>query len=338
MSGKKLIKDIKVIAEIASAHNGSLTNLEKLSNAAISSGADYLKYQIFENKFLCHNSSKYFKGLKKIQISRKNWSKIINKYKKKINLILEPFDEYSYEFCKIFKNSVDIKISSSEQDNLALIIDAQKNFKKIFFNISGYRNKELHKLLNILNKFKKKVIFMYGFQDFPTNIHKVRFELLEDLKKKNLVTGYADHSDTYDKILTYYSTIIAITKGVSFIEKHITLKRRQKLPDYISSFEKNEFEDYINYIKFFKDISTNEKYSAEEKKYKDEMGKHAVLKNQKEKNQILSLNDLIFLRTNYKGLKRRDLFKKTKLKKIIFLKNCKSNSVIKKNYIKIAQS
>tara|TARA_B100000965_G_C19575062_1_gene750956 strand:+ start:614 stop:1630 length:1017 start_codon:yes stop_codon:yes gene_type:complete len=335
MNGKKSTKDIKIIAEIASAHNGSLKKLDKLSKVAISSRADYLKYQIFDNKFLCHRSSKYYKGLNKIEISKKNWTKIINKYRGKIKLILEPFDEDSYKFCKKFKNSVDIKISSSEQDNLPLIRDAEKSFKKIFFNISGYRNNETIKILNKFIKSKKKFVFMYGFQDFPTNIYNIRFNLLKNLKNFSFTTGYADHSDTNNNFLTYYSSVIAINNGVKFIEKHITLKRKQKLPDYISSFEKKEFKNYITYIKNFNRISLNNTYSLKEKKYRDEMGKHAVLKYSKKKNQKLFLNDLIFLRTNYKGFKRFNFYKKGKFKKIKFLKNCDSNSILKKTDIRI---
>ena len=81
MSGKKLENNIKIIAEIASAHNGSSNILNKLSKLAITAKSDYLKFQIFKNQSLCHNSSKYFKGLNKIEISYKEWEKTHNHFR-----------------------------------------------------------------------------------------------------------------------------------------------------------------------------------------------------------------------------------------------------------------
>ena len=48
MSGKKLENNIKIIAEIASSHNGSIKALKKISDIAVKQNADYLKFQIFK--------------------------------------------------------------------------------------------------------------------------------------------------------------------------------------------------------------------------------------------------------------------------------------------------
>ena len=42
-----LVKKVKVICEIASAHSGKKTELFKLIDQALSTKADYLKFQIF---------------------------------------------------------------------------------------------------------------------------------------------------------------------------------------------------------------------------------------------------------------------------------------------------
>ena len=41
----------------------------------------------------------------------------------------------------------------------------------------------------------------------------------------------------------------AIDLGVNYIEKHVTLDREEKKPDYISSFEINEYNEYVKYFK-----------------------------------------------------------------------------------------
>ena len=140
------------ISEIASSHNGKIEDVIKLSNLHLKSKSNFLKYQIFKTENLYPKKEENFKIYKKIEISYKNWLKIINKYKKKTNLILEPFDEESYQFCKKF---VSIKISTSESDNLNVITDVVKNLKKIFINLSGFTDQEINL---ILSKLKKKFI------------------------------------------------------------------------------------------------------------------------------------------------------------------------------------
>ena len=127
---------------------------------------------------MCHKKSKYFKGLNKIEIDHKS-GKIMKKYEKKISLILEPFDEESYFFCKKFNKNF-IKISSSEQDNQMIIKDAVKSFESFHKYFRLFSN-EIQRKFGHLNK--NKIILMYGYQNFPTNLSKTRFKIIDELKK-----------------------------------------------------------------------------------------------------------------------------------------------------------
>ena len=97
--GSKLTK-VKFITEIASTHDGSEKEFNKLLKKIKLIKDDYIKFQIFENSELCHQSSKLYKGLKKIELPLTFWEKVIKKNKGKKNIILEPFDEKSYIFSK----------------------------------------------------------------------------------------------------------------------------------------------------------------------------------------------------------------------------------------------
>ena len=83
--GEKLIKT-EFIAEIASTHNGSVKELNKLIKQIIKGSSDYIKFQIFNNDQLCHKSSSLCKSLKKIEIKKKHWKKIILNARKKKKL------------------------------------------------------------------------------------------------------------------------------------------------------------------------------------------------------------------------------------------------------------
>jgi len=329
-----LIKKISIIAEIASTHNGSFSRLKKLINKSIEAKTDYLKFQIYKNKYLCHETSKFYDELKRIEISHEKWSKIIMKYKNKVKIILEPFDEVSYLFCKKFKNFTDLKISSSEHDNLYLIDDSLKNFKRVFFNISGKSKQELDYYLFRYSNYKKKLIFLYGYQSFPTKIENLRFGVLKYIKQKGFKVGYADHCSTDTNLDSYIASLVSIYYGAEYLEKHFTLDRIKKFPDYLSSFEFSEFRNYINFFKLNIKNFSNLRLAADEKNYTNQMGKYAVLIKDKSKNQLLKKQDIIFLRTGNQGLKRSDLFVINKSKKIYLRKNCKKNEILDKDQLR----
>ena len=305
MNGKRY-NNIKFISEIASTHNGSEKELTQLIKLLNRSRTDYIKFQIFEADELCHKTSKMYQGLKKVEIIKKQWKKILaKKFNKEI--ILEPFDENSYKFCKNYKKNFLIKIPASEHHNDNMIYDSVLNFKKVFFNFSGFNLKEINQFIKKFNKYKKKFVLMYGFQSFPSNPKDLRLGIIKKINNFGYHTGYADHSLTDDKIITYLLTSKAIDFGVNYIEKHVTLDRRKKKPDYISSFEINDFDEYVSYFKKDHIVKFKETTSFMEKKYCDIMGKFAVSKSKLLKDTTINLKNLKFLRTNDGGLSKKEI-------------------------------
>lgn len=330
--GSKLT-NIKFITEIASTHDGSIKEFNKLIKKIKLIKGDYIKFQIFENSELCHESSKLYQGLKKIELPITFWEKAIRQNKKKKNIILEPFDEKSYIFSKKFKKDVLIKISSSEHDNDWMILDAIKNFKKVFINISGYDLKDILKLFKKTKNSKSKIILMYGFQSFPSNPEDLRLNILKKITKTGYKAGYADHSDTSNLVGSYLSTARAIDFGATFIEKHVTLNRSKKKPDYVSSFNPLDLFQYMNFFKNdYRKFQTNrDQISKKEIQYCHVMGKYAVSRRDLSASENLKYNDIKFLRTGSKGLDRHEISIFIKKKSSIKIK-IKKNSLIKANH------
>ena len=62
---------------------------------------------------------------------------------------------------------------------------------------------------------------MYGYQSYPTNKNEIRFNLFDYYKKNRFVFGYADHTFYKNNSDLLILSLIAITKGSQYIEKHI---------------------------------------------------------------------------------------------------------------------
>jgi len=328
MRGHKLNKNVKFIAEIASSHNGSDKNFLKLVNFLINSEVDLIKIQVFKLNDLAHRTYKFYKTLKKINLNFKlieKSLKIILKKKKKV--ILEPFDEKSYSFCKKFRDKVYLKISISEIDNETIFKDALNNFKKIFVSISGNKEKEIKKLLKTNSKYKKRIIPTYGFQSFPTNYKDLRLSIIKKIKKLTKNICYADHT-TADSFVLNLSTISkSIECGANYIEKHITLDRFKNYPDSDSSLDLDQFNDLLKFFKI--NIPVKSKLSSAEKKYSIVMKKYAVIFNNIKKGSKIFLKDIKFLRTNFKGIEKNNL---EKFKNIKAKKNLKKNEILEKKF------
>ena len=294
----------KFISEIASSHKGRKKILEDLSIKHLKTKSNYLKYQIFKTKNLYPKNHKNFKRFKKIEINYKDWNKVINSFKNKTNLILEPFDEESLNFCKKFKKKVFIKLPTTECDNLKLVKTAIINFKKVFLNISGYKFETIKKIVDskTVLKNKKKIILMYGFQSYPTKNSLLRFNLFDFFKKRGFKYGYADHSKHgINKNLIKSCKFAIFKKKCDYVEKHICENISTKPNDYISSIEVEDFDNFLKELVkskkniFFKHAKTR---SKEEKKYAVNMQKYASVTKNINKHKILEFNNLKFLRSN----------------------------------------
>ena len=269
---------LEFITEIASTHRGNINTVKTIFNNHLKSNSNYIKFQLLNTSELYAANSKKYKQFKKLEIKMSLIENLIFKYYNKTKIILEIFDEKSYQFAKKFSKKVYLKISCSEADNIKLIVDACKNFRKIFINFSGYELDEINKILKKINKYKKKIVLLYGFQSYPSSFDDLRYELFDYFDKKKFIFGYSDHTyfKNYNELIL--STSVAIAKGAKIIEKHVCINQKSKPPDYISALEFKKFNKYIIDIKqIFSSICRNSfELSAKELKYKNTMRKFLI--------------------------------------------------------------
>ena len=324
------------ITEIASAHMGDINLVKYITDIHEKSNADYIKYQIFKATNLFSKKNKNFKNFKKLEISFLKWEKIIKSYSKKNKIILEPFDTDSYYFCKKFKKNVNIKISSSESDNIAVINDAIKNFRKVFINISGLGLKKILKLINNLKGNKKKIVFMYGFQSYPTKKKNLRFNYFNILRKKGFEYGYADHSRHGLNLSAINLCSNALkTFKCKYLEKHVCHDINQKPNDFVTSINVNDIDKFIDHVDLANKkirMSTSNKISNDEINYFLKFSKFAFAKKRMLKNNKINFKNIKFLRSNadLPGLTRLDLIDK---KEIFVKKEINKDEQIFSNYL-----
>ena len=287
-----------VIAEAGVNHNGNLKIAKKLVDVAKLARADYVKFQSFShNKLVTNKAAKanYQKSnsnrsetqtemLKKLELSIKEHSKLINYCKKKkIKFLSTAFDIDNLKF--LIKNKIDfIKIPSGEITNLPLLKYISTKNKKILLSTGASTLKEIEKALKILKKNKKKNITVLQCNSaYPTLIKDLNLNILKTFRKKfNCNIGISDHS------LSIIAPSCAVALGATIVEKHFTLNRKMRGPDHKSSLEPKELAKMIDNIREIEVALGN--------------SKKIVTKSEKENRKIIR-KSLVASKNIYKGQK-----------------------------------
>ncbi len=230
-----------LVAEIGWNFLGNINLAKKMIVSAKKSGADAVKFQIWNPKFLKKgkwDNDGRRRIYEKAQLTQKKYLEL-KKFSKK-NSIKCFTSVFNIDGLKLAKSSKDswIKIPSHEAYNFVLIKDALKNFKKVIISAGCLKKNELQKLIRLINskkKYKVKTTLLHCVSSYPLTAENCNFFKFKYLKSKFHDVGYSGHLDGIE------DAVYALFNGATLIEKHFTTNR--KLPGRDNKFALN-YEDF----------------------------------------------------------------------------------------------
>lgn len=237
---------MKVIAESAFNHNGSIDYLFQLAGAAKYADADYFTVQVMNaREFSVKDYSKYEIYIDN-EISTKQWITVFD-HCKRIGIEVIPcvLDEKSFDFCyelgfRLIKihatdivNEPFLKILASKTDCRYLLETQVATNFDIRFAIN-YIGEQIECLLN-------------GYSNYPTEIEDLNINVIDTFRMEyGYKTGFADHSTDVSEI-----PLMLLAKGCDYLEKHITISRNNRNFDWQVSLYPNEFKAMVAKIKHY---------------------------------------------------------------------------------------
>ena len=295
---------IKIIAEIGVNHDGSLAKAIKLVRLAKKIGADVVKFQAFDANKLCKvdapktfhqklNIPKkitQFEMLKKLELKPADFLKIFKLCKKlNIEFLCTPYDLGSVDLLeKLGVKSY--KVSSQDLVDFQLHERIIKTGKTVILSTGASSFLEIEKTINFYKRKKhEKIILMHCLSNYPCSLSNLNLSLIKKLDKKFKYTvGFSDHSNSMD------AAKIAIAFGASIVEKHFTLNKKDSGPDHSSSFDPNDFKEYIKGIRQAEKMIgfPEKKIHKEEISFRKFARKSITLNKNLKKNHILTISDL----------------------------------------------
>jgi N,N'-diacetyllegionaminate synthase len=243
--------DIELVAEIANAHQGNILEAIELTESLSNNGAKAVKYQIYTGEELLVPDHPRYQHFVDQSFSEIQWNELISCAKSLgLRVYADVFGLDSLQIARKHEIS-GLKIHSSDTTNYQLLSELCPSDGIVLLSAGGSTPSEIQYALEILrNKSISDFCLLHGFQAYPTHLSDTklnRIKELNDIFGPSLKYGYMDHVDG----ATPYSLILpllALPYGISYIEKHVTLRRERQGVDYFSSLEPQEFARFQQYL------------------------------------------------------------------------------------------
>jgi N-acetylneuraminate synthase len=248
---------VYVIAEAGVNHNGDVALAEQLVDVAAASGADAVKFQLFDPDELASShapKADYQKKagatgsqvdmLKSLTLPHDAYAKLAKRARtKQIDFIVTPFDALSARF--LVDLDVDaIKIPSGEITNLPFLkqVAALNTFTIISTGMSTIE--EVQSATQPFTDQHVPYALLHCVSSYPAPADQIHLRAMETLRSHfHVPIGYSDHSEGAAV------AIAAVSLGAKIIEKHFTLDRTLPGPDHAASLEPDELHSMIRDIR-----------------------------------------------------------------------------------------
>ncbi len=303
------MKKVYIVAEIGCNHNGSKELAKKMVDEAKKCGVDAVKFQTFNSSLLISkyaDKAEYQKRTtgenesqlemtRKLELSHEDYL-YLRDYA--ISLGLEvfstAFDFESIAFLEKEKQKI-WKIPSGEITNLPYLekIGSIEIENKLIILSTGMSTiEEIKKAIEILqSKKKNRIIILHCNTEYPTPDEDVNISAIQDLQEHfpNYEIGFSDHS------VGCIGAIMAVSYGISFIEKHFTLDKNFPGPDHKASATPQELKELVENVKRAEIIYGTgiKKVTTSEAKNKKIARKSIIAKKKIKKGEIFTEDNLI---------------------------------------------
>lgn len=293
--------NVRTIAEIGQAHDGSLGFAHSYLDALKNTGITDIKFQIhiadaessdkekFRKKFSYEDKTRY-DYWKRIEFTKEQWFGLFEHCKKnKFNFIASPFSMEAVNLLKKLGCRT-YKIASGEVNNYLMIDNIIKQKKEIILS-SGLSNfQELDKTVKRIKKNKINLSILQCTSEYPSNFKTIGLNVIKEMKNRYKVpTGLSDHSGEINTLLA------ATALGAELMEFHVTFSKKSFGPDSSSSIEISKVKELIesiNYIHNCVKYKVNKSNLKINMKVKKMFSKSLAINKNLHKNHKIKIEDL----------------------------------------------
>jgi N-acetylneuraminate synthase len=275
-----------LIAEIGINHNGDINLAKRLIDEAKNAGFDAVKFQkrtidkVYSQEDLnTLRDSPWGKTQREqkegLEFGEKEYD-IIDTYckQKKIDWFASAWDIESLNFLDKYNLKYN-KIASAMIVDKNFLDQVSKKGKYTFISTGMSTLEDIEQAVKIFKNNFCDFELMHCVSTYPCKPEDVNLNVIDSLKKKfNCKVGYSGHENGV------VISLAAFVKGVSSIERHITLDRTMYGSDQSASLEIRGMNELVSGIKKIKIALGNDeigKINEDEKKIAQKLRKHLMI-------------------------------------------------------------
>ncbi len=255
--GRKVI----VIAEAGVNHNGDAVLAERLVDAAVAAGADFVKFQTFSADRLVTQQAKkadyqraatgsaesQYEMLRRLELGQDAHFRLAEYCASKgIGFLSTAFDEQNLDFLVSLGIPL-IKVPSGEITNLPYLRRVAHYAKPVVLSTGMATMGEIDDALTVLETGgvnRSQVTVLHCTTEYPAAMADVNLRAMQTIGDTfGVAIGYSDHT------LGIEVPIAATAMGATIIEKHFTLDKTLPGPDHRASLEPQELAAMIAAIR-----------------------------------------------------------------------------------------
>ncbi len=238
------------IAEIGLNHNGSEDLAIKMIEVAASSGANAVKFQMYQtNLFIDREASlpssvkgSLYDFFKNFELTKESWKKLkICAEKNKVDFLCSVFDNESLNFYHYELKQKIVKVASTDINNHLLLKEIQSLNMKYILSTGASEEREIQETIK---KFGKPLALLQCVSHYPAKESEYNLSLLPFWKDKyDCIVGISDHC-IHNKV-----SLASFFFGCQIIEKHFTIDRTLPGPDQSLSITPKELKKFLEDLK-----------------------------------------------------------------------------------------
>jgi len=235
-----------IIAEAGVNHEGSFLAAKKMVQVAAEAGADAVTFQHIVDSEL---NTKH-RGPK--NLTWRKWLLPPREIKELFSLAKK--NKLLCTACVIDTKSVDeivnygadfFKIVSGDITNIPFLKYCARKGLPLFISTGAASLGEIETAISaVKSQGNDKIVLYHTNTNYPTPRREINLRVLPTLQNAfGEITGFCDHTEGY------LAPLIATALGAKVIEKHFTLDRNRKGPDYQVSLEPGELKEMIHQLR-----------------------------------------------------------------------------------------
>jgi N-acetylneuraminate synthase/N,N'-diacetyllegionaminate synthase len=245
-----------VIAEGGVNHNGDVRAAVELIDAARTTGADAVKFQIFSAEQLaaadapvCHYQAgrhpqelSQREMLRRLELAPEDWTRLAEHAAAAgIQFLATPFGLSDLHVLTQLRPAA-VKIASPDIVNVPLLAAAATTVLPMIVSTGAATLEEVDHAVQLIRRHRHqdRLILMHCVSAYPTPASDARLRCIQTLSARYQVpVGFSDHTADPE------FSALAVAAGATVLEKHLTLSRQFEGPDHFFSLEPDQFASYV---------------------------------------------------------------------------------------------